>query len=84
MDYCDIVREALDEIIDTDNVNDIISDNDTVQVSFYDFDEFQSELETLRDDGTSLSKELKLNIDYSIKVHISMNRELLIIDFLDD
>lgn len=84
MDYCDIVREALDEIIDTDNVNDIISDNDTVQVSFYDFDEFQSEIETLRDDGTSLSKELKLNIDYSIKVHISMNRELLIIDFLDD
>lgn len=84
MDYCEIVREALDEIIDTDNVNDIISDNDTVQVSFYDFDEFQSELETLRDDGTSLSKELKLNIDYSIKVHISTNRELLIIDFLDD
>jgi len=84
MDYCEIVREALDEIIDTDNVNDIISDNDTVQVSFYDFDEFQSELETLKDDGTSLSKELKLNIDYSIKVHISTNRELLIIDFLDD
>lgn len=84
MDYIEIIREALDEIIDADNIDDITSDNDTVKVSFYDFEEFKSELESLSEDGTSLSKELKSNIDYNIKVRISMNRELLMIDFLDD
>jgi hypothetical protein len=84
MDYIEVIREALDEIIDADNIDDITSDNDTVKVSFYDFEEFKSELESLSEDGTSLSKELKSNIDYNIKVRISMNRELLMIDFLDD
>lgn len=83
MDYIEVVRDALEDLIDTDNIDDIISNDDSVEVSFYDFEEFQGDVENLKEDGVSLIKELKNNIDYDIKAHISTNKEALIIKFLE-
>ena len=41
-------------------------------------------MESLKEDGVSLIKELKNNIDFDIKVCISTNKEALIIKFLED
>lgn len=84
MDYIEVVRDALEDLIDTDNIDDIIFNDDSVEVSFYDFEEFQGDVENLREDGISLIKELKNNIDYDIKAHISTNKGALIIKFLED
>ena len=84
MDYTEIVREALEDLINIDNIDDVIFNGDSVEVSCYDFEEFQGDVENLKEDGTSLIKELKDNIDFDIKVHISTNREALIVKFIED
>lgn len=84
MDYTEVVSEALENLIDTNNIDDVIFNEDSVKVSFYDFEEFQNEVESLKEDGVSLIKELKNNIDFDIKVCISTNKEALIIKFLED
>ena len=84
MDYTEVVREALEGLIDTDNIDDVIFNGDSVEVSFYDFEEFLGDVENLKEDGTSLIKALKDNIDFDIKVHISTNKEALIVKFIED
>jgi len=84
MDYTEVVREALEDLIDTDNIDDVIFNGDSVEVSFYDFEEFLGDVENLKEDGTSLIKALKDNIDFDIKVHISTNKEALIVKFIED
>ena len=84
MDYTEVVREALEDLIDTDNIDDAIFNGDSVEVSFYDFEEFLGDVENLKEGGSSLIKALKDNIDFDIKVHISTNKEALIVKFIED
>lgn len=87
MDYIEIIRKALEDLISDQNIDDIIyndNDDNLIEVSFYNFDDFLAEIESFKDCGKNFKIELANLIDDNIKVIISLNKELLLIKFLND